>query len=139
MNISKMSHRVLIITILTVLSWSVSKAQTDSIGQIDKVHLKDGTVLEGKVKIIKTDLVEFIERETNLVYEFRKSEIKVILLSSGKSISFSDETNKTNEQPQQTSQPYVVEKEDGAPVGLIILASVGAVLLVLLLIGAAAQ
>ena len=130
-------HRIFIFILMTLIGWSISQAQTDTTAQLDKVHLRNGSILEGKVKVIKTDIVEFTEWETNLVYELKKTEIMVILLSSGKSISFSEELNE--KQNQQVPQPYVVEKDDGAPVGLIILASVGAVLLVLLLIGAAAQ
>lgn len=130
--------QIVIFFLLTLMSYSILQAQTDTTTtQLDRVHLRNGSILEGKVKVIKTDIVEFTEWETNLVYELKKSEIKVIVLSSGKSISFSDEPNEKQNEP--VSQPYVVEKDDGAPVGLIILASVGAVLLVLLLIGAAAQ
>ncbi len=130
--------RTAIFFLIMFISSSILQAQTDTTTtQLDRVHLRNGSILEGKVKVIKTDIVEFTEGETNLVYELKKSEIKVIVLSSGKSISFSDEPYEKQNEP--VTQPYVVEKDDGAPVGLIILASVGAVLLVLLLIGAAAQ
>jgi len=115
-------------------------AQTDTTAKVDKVFLRDGTSHEGKVKMVRTDIVEFVENETDLNYEFKKSDIKIILLSNGKTLSFPDSQERSSEpKERQQAPPVYVEKDDGAPVGLIILASVGAVLLVLLLIGAAAQ
>ena len=55
--------------------------------------MRDGSVLSGKVIVIKSDVVTFTENATSLSYELRKSEIASILLSSGKSLSFSDETS----------------------------------------------
>ena len=71
-------------------------------------------------------------------YEFQKSEIKVILLSGGKSISFEDVYEKSSE-TKTKKDTVVVEKDSGTSPALIILGAVGAVLIVLLLIGAAAQ
>jgi hypothetical protein len=107
---------------------------------VDKIHLRDGSVLEGKVKTIKPDIVEFVERETNIPYEIRKSEIKVIVLSTGKTISFADEIAPKKEQPpQQNQQPIIIEKDSGSNAGLVIAATVGVVLVLLLVIGAASQ
>ncbi len=129
-----------VLVALILFSGSLIQAQTDTTKELDKVHLKNGTVLAGKVKVVKTDIIEFVERDTDLAYELKKSEIKVIVLGSGKSITFTDEpVSNPNQPPAQTQQPVIIEKESGAPVGLIVLASVGAVLGILLLIGAAAQ
>ena len=61
----------------------------------------------------------------------------ILSVSSAANDSYSQMpvSNRTNEQSQQ---PTVIEK-DSAPAGLIVLASVGAVLLVLILIGVAAR
>jgi len=123
---------------MILICLSVAQAQPDTTAQVDKIHLRNGSVLEGKVKVVKTDLVEFVEKQSNLLYEFKKSEIQVIVLSSGQTISFADQPAPAIPQPQPV-QPTVVEKDHGAPVGLVILASVGAVLVILLLIGAAAS
>ena len=112
-------------------------AQTDS---LDKMELKDGTLLMGKVEKIKTDVVEFKENETGLIYENNKADIRYIQLSSGKVLTFEDYQNPDNNTTQNTQQPpVVIEKDDGPSTGLIILATVGVVLIVLLIIGAAAQ
>jgi len=129
-----------VLVTMILICASVSQAQTDTTAQVDRIHLRNGSVLEGKVTVIKTDVVEFIERETNLTYEFKKTDISVIVLSSGKSITFADESAPKNEQPQQqNAQPTIIEKDSGAPVGLVILATVGAVLIILILVGAAAS
>jgi hypothetical protein len=114
-----------------------SYAQTDS---LDKMELKDGNIIIGKVEKIKTDVVEFKESETGLIYESNKADIRYIQLSSGKVLTFEDYQNPDNSTPQTTQQPpVVIEKDDGPSTGLIILATVGVVLIVLLIIGAAAQ
>jgi hypothetical protein len=106
----------------------------------DKIELKNGKIYLGKVDKIKTDFVEFKESETGLIYEYSKNDIRYIQLSNGKVLTF-DDYSKTEEksQPQNTKEAPVVIQESGPNVGLIILASVGAVLLVLILIGAAAR
>ena len=107
----------------------------------DKIELKNGKVYIGKVEKVKSDIVEFKDNETGLLYELAKSDIRYIQLTSGKILTFEDELKEEKKQDTTNSwqQPQTVEKDDGAPVGLIILATVGVVLLVLLLIGAAAQ
>lgn len=121
-----------------ILSFAViCYAQTED---LDKMELKDGKVIMGKVEVIKTDVVDFRESETNLLYETSKKDISYILLSTGKVLTFdvSNETPQNETQPTQ-QQPVIVEKDDGPSTGLIILATVGVVLIVLLIIGAAAQ
>lgn len=103
------------------------------------MELRNGQIYLGKVEKIKTDVVEFKEKETGLIYESLKTTIRYIQLATGKILTFDEELKSTKETGTTQPQPVVVEKDSGAPVGLIILASVGAVLLVLLLIGAAAQ
>jgi len=127
---------ILIFLLSNLINENYLYCQTDSsVIKNDKVHMKNGQILEGKVKVIKKDEVEFTEYSTNLSYELQKSDIKVILLSNGKSISFSE--NKTDSPVKKDT--VVVEKDGGTSPALIILGAVGAVLIVLLLIGAAAQ
>ena len=71
--------------------------------------------------------MEFTEYSTNLSYELQKSDIKVILLSNGKSISFSE--NKTDSPVKKDT--VVVEKDGGISPAIIILGAVRAVLIVL--------
>jgi len=104
----------------------------------DRVHMKNGKVYVGEVKTVKERTIEFFDFDTQLNYEFPQSDIEVILLSNGKTLTFTS-TQLPSQPAQQPQQPVVIKEEGGASVGLIILASVGAVLLVLLLIGAAAQ
>ncbi|GJQ44134.1 MAG: hypothetical protein D8M26_13555 [Ignavibacteriae bacterium] len=109
---------------------------------LDKMELRNGQVIMGKVEKIKTDMVDFKEAETDLVYETMKRDIRLIQLANGKILTFEEyQTTGQNETqtPQQTQQPIIIEKDDGPSTGLIILAAIGGVLLVLLLIGAAAQ
>ena len=128
-----------VITFLLVCVSSLN-AQTDTTVRVDKVHLRNGSILEGKVKVVKTDIVEFVENETDLTYELRKSEIRVIILGSGKSISFADEPDpKTSPAPSQPLQPVIIEKEGGSNTGLVILATIGALLMFLLILGAASS
>lgn len=128
-----------VLLVMVLICASISRAQpTDTMVGTDKVYLRDGSILEGSVKVIKTEIVEFVELETNLTYELEKTEIKLILLASGKSITFPDGPTPM-EAAQQAAQPQVIEKDGGAPVGLVILASVGVMFVLLLLIGAAAS
>ncbi|MBK7377920.1 MAG: hypothetical protein IPJ03_02770 [Ignavibacteriales bacterium] len=108
---------------------------------LDKMELRDGKVFMGKVEKIKTEIVEFRESETDLVYETEKKDIRYIQLVGGKILTFEEEYNVSQQNESQIPQSdrMIVEKDDGAPVGLIILATVGVVLLTLIIIGAAAQ
>ncbi len=117
---------------------TVSSSSLDSVDVTDKVHLKKGNMLVGKVTLIKVDVVEFVEQETNLKYELSKAEIKVIILSSGKTLSFADEAVPA-QQSASSPTPIVIEKESGPSAALVILAAIGGTLILLLLIGAAAQ
>jgi len=108
---------------------------------LDKMELRNGQVILGKVEKIKTDMVDFKETETDLIYETMKKDIRLIQLANGKILTFEEYQTGQNETqtPQQTQQPIIIEKDSGPSTGLIILAAIGGVLLVLLLIGAAAQ
>jgi len=126
-----------LIPLFVLLLAVLCNAQTED---LDKMELRNGQVIMGKVEKIKTDMVDFKESETGLIYETAKKDIRYIQLASGKVLTFEDYQSEQQNKTQTTQPtPVVIEKDDGAPVGLIILASVGAVLLVLLLIGAAAQ
>jgi len=129
-----------LITLFVLFIAVICYAQTED---LDKMELRNGQVIMGKVEKIKSDMVDFKESETDLVYETLKKDIRLIQLANGKILTFEDEYKaaQQNQQPppQQTQQPVIIEKDDGPSTGLIILASVGAVLLVLLIIGAAAQ
>lgn len=120
--------------LLTVICYSQNE-------NLDKMELRNGKVFMGKVEKIKTEIVEFRESETDLVYETEKKDIRYIQLVNGKILTFEEEYNVSQQNESQTPQSdhMIVEKDDGAPVGLIILATVGVVLLTLILIGAAAQ
>ena len=88
-------------------------AQTDPV-ETDKIYLLDGKVLEGKVNLIKNDVVQFTDKETEIQYEINKTDIKVIVLASGKPIML-DEV-KVEETPPvppvaTTVAPVVVETE----------------------------
>ena len=103
---------------------------------IDKLELKDGSIIYGKVIKIKTLIVEFKESDTDLLYEYNKNEISYIQLSTGKILTFKDvNTIDTSNMPQQ---PIAVEDE-GTGLGVIILAVIGGVLGFLLLLGAIAN
>lgn len=124
-------------TLLLVLLFAVMSYAQDKV--FDKMELKSEKVYLGKVEKIKTDIVEFRESETDLIYEIAKKNIRYIQLANGKILTFEDELKAEQKTDSQNTwdRPMQVE-EAGAPVGLIILATVGVVLLVLLLIGAAA-
>jgi hypothetical protein len=118
----------------------ISYAQTEN---LDKMELRNGQVIVGKVEKIKTETVEFKESETGLIYESAKKDIRYIQLANGKILTFDEEYKAAQQNetqpPQQTQQPVVVEQDSGPSTGLIILATVGVVLIVLLIIGAAAS
>lgn len=110
-------------------------AQVDS---LDEVRLVDGTILLGRIKAIGDEGVQFQQAGTNLLHQIRKPEITVILLASGKSITFTDEI-KPPVRDGPPADSVTATKEEPAPVGMIILASIGAILLVLLFLRAAAR
>jgi hypothetical protein len=111
---------------------------------VDKIYLKNDAMFTGKVKMIRSDAVEFIDSDTKLSFEFKKSEIKVIILSSGKVLTFADNAEQPKEAavapaPSQPAQYYPPPQDSGPGAGVIILAAVGAVLVLLLIIGALAS
>lgn len=77
-------------------------SQQDSTTKIDKIYLEDGTTLKGKVVTIKKDVVDFIDSETNLSYEFAKSEIKFIQLHNGKTLTFKDKPETSEPKSKNT-------------------------------------
>ena len=105
---------------------------------LDKMELRDGTIYLGKVEKVKTDAVEFKEKETGLIYESLKTTIRYIQLATGKILTFDAEVQSTTETGPTQTQP-VVEQDSGSSTGLIILAAVGGTLALLLLIGAIAS
>ena len=110
---------------------------------VDKMELRNGQVLIGKVQIIKTDVVDFKEKDTGLSYETAKKEIRYIQLANGKILTFEEDykPEKQDDKSIVQQQPQVSKDDSGGgtPAGLIILATVGVVLVILLIIGAAAQ
>ena len=133
--------RYLIMIMFIVSTFSLlTVAQQQTTEKYDKLELTNGTIYLGTVEKVRTDIIEFREQETNLLYEFEKSQIRYIALSNGKILTFEDYVKSSNkDKTESPSPPVVIEKDSGAPVGLIILATVGVVLLVLLIIGAASQ
>jgi len=124
-----------LIPFIVIIFTLINYAQNE---ELDKMETDNGQVYFGNVVKIKSDLVEFKDNETGLIYEYEKGEIRYILLANGEVLTFEEEFKQTQEE-SVIPPPVVIEKDSGDSVGLIILASVGAVLLVLLLIGAAAQ
>lgn len=126
---------VFLLFILTTLSYS----QIDSTAS-DKVYLNDGSSMTGKVITVKKDAVSFLDNTTKLSYELEKSDIKLIVLSTGQTLSFKGNTTKTNEsKTQEEPKSKTNGKDDGPDTALIILASIGGVLALLLIIGAIAS
>ena len=113
----------------------------------DKIYLKNEAMFTGKVKMIRSDAVEFYDSDTQLAYEFKKSEIRVIILSTGKVLTFGDNAEQPKQaeapaatpSPSQPAQYYPPQQESGTGAGVIILAAVGAVLVLLLVVGALAS
>ena len=71
--------------------------------RLDKIELKDGKIFLGKVEKIKIDAVEFREKETNLLYEFEKSQIRYIALSNGKILTFENKSTPQTTFDSQTT------------------------------------
>jgi len=88
-------------------------AQTEPIAT-DKIYLFDGKILEGKVNLIKNEVVQFTDKETEIQYEINKTDIKVIVLASGKPIVFDEPIN----EPKTELMPAPVPIET-APVGTV--------------------
>ena len=124
--------------ILFLISTSLCLAQTE---KLDKLELRDGTVHLGNVVKIKTHIVEFKNSGNGLLYEFEKKDIRYIKLANDEILTFEDaiETTQKEAKTETQKEPIIIEKESGSNVGLIILATIGAVLALLLIIGAAAQ
>ncbi len=90
---------------------SFTQAQSFDTTQSDKVYMLDGSTMEGYVKTIKSDVVVFTEKSTQVDYELNKSDIKVIVLASGKSIVFN---NVPNTKPVEQTRSAVVQQPSSA-------------------------
>ncbi len=127
--------------VLLVVTFLISAYAQDE--PADKMELRNGQVLIGKVEVIKTDVVNFKEKDSELTYETAKKDIRYIKLTNGKILTFEDYYQQDKKDVEGTSPKQVQEVDNdsggGADVGLIILATVGVVLGLLLIIGAAAQ
>ena len=100
-----------LITLFILLFTVICYAQTED---LDKMELRNGQVLIGKVEKIKIAFVEFRENETKLIYETAKKDIRYIQLSSGKILTFEDYYQPEQKDEQQPpKQPVVVKKENG--------------------------
>jgi hypothetical protein len=100
-------------TIMFVFIFSmISFTQTEPV-QSDKIYMVDGKTLEGKVNLIKDDVVQFTDKETGIDYEINKSDIKVIVLASGKPIVFDEPVS---EPKVETIVAPVVAPVETAPV-----------------------
>jgi len=102
-----------------ILIFSMSlPAQTEPV-TTDKIYMTDGSIIEGKVNLIKNDVVQFTDKETEIQYEINKTDIKVIVLASGKPIVFNEPLKveetppviMSPETPKETTETYVIEEE----------------------------
>lgn len=127
-----------LLILFVLISASLSLAQTE---KLDKLELRDGTVHLGNVVKIKTLIVEFKNTGNGLLYEYEKKDIRYIQLANDEILTFEDalETAQEEGETKTYPEPIVIEKESGPSVALIILATIGAILGLLLIIGAAAQ
>ena len=94
---------------------AIAFSQTNN---LDKIELKNGKILLGKVEIVKVDVVEFIEKETGIKYEFEKSQISYIALANGKILTFENKSatqttsNSQNSFNETTTYHLKVEKKN---------------------------
>lgn len=86
---------IILSLILLVSITSFAQAQTDTV-KFDKVYMLDGSILDGNVKMIMSEFVVFVEKETQLNYEINKNDIKVIALANGKFVVFNNNNNNNN-------------------------------------------
>lgn len=84
------------IFLLLLLLTSNAICQNDT---LDTIILQGEKIIKGKVIIIRTDVVEFVDESTSIIYEYDKSKINSIILSSGQIIEFNKSTtlDKKNE------------------------------------------
>jgi hypothetical protein len=122
---------------LFLFLFSNAYSQSDTASH-DKIYMNDGSQMTGKVVTVKTDLIVFLDNETDLTYEIQKARIRLIILSNGKSLTFKEESTEKKEK-SSVDQSKTDDKEGGTSTGVIILASIGGVLGLLLLIGAIAS
>lgn len=66
---------------------SIKKDET-----FDKIFFRTGEVVEGKIRLVRDDAVEFTDKETGLGFLYKKATIDYILTASGKKLSFDSDT-----------------------------------------------
>ncbi len=128
----------LLLILFILISTSFCLAQTE---KLDKLELRDGTVHLGNVVKITTQIVEFKDSGNGLLYEYEKKDIRYIQLGNDEILTFEDAIETAQEKGKTETQPetIIIERESGTSVGIIILATLGALLGLLLIIGAIAQ
>ena len=85
-------------------------AQTEPVAT-DKIYMVDGSILEGKVNLIKNDVVQFTDKETEIQYEIDKTDIKVIVPASGKPIVFNEPPKVEETLPPVIVAPVAVQSD----------------------------
>jgi len=88
-----------------VLLTTTSFCQTDT---LDTIVLANGKTIKGKVLSIKQNAVEFVESSTSIIYEYEKTKINLVILSSGKIINFNKQTTSLAKQ----NEALVEEQKD---------------------------
>jgi hypothetical protein len=87
--------------LIVVLYSAVSFCQVDS---LDTIFLVNGKQIKGKVIMIKSNLVEFVEPSTSIIYEYDKAKIDSVILSSGKVIDFTIPRSLTTKQVEELEE-----------------------------------
>lgn len=114
-----MTRLILILILISALCLAQSE-------KLDKIELGSGKIMLGKVEKIKINSVEFTENKSNVLYEFKKSEIRYIDLANGEILTFEDfNDTKGVEQAVSQIQPDVEEQDRDLFEGSIVIISVG--------------
>lgn len=112
-----MKNLFLVLALILTVSITFTQAQTDTV-KVDKVYMLDGTIYDGKVKTIKSDMIVFVEKETELEYELLKNDIKVVVLANGKPVVFTNTSIKETPVVKETPVSSVVPEPTPPPVTL---------------------
>lgn len=75
----------------------------------DKIIFLNGRITEGKISIIKPDIVAIEDSETGISFEYLKSEIDKIITSSGKILTFVQSSN--NSSNNTSNQIYPLSQD----------------------------
>jgi len=111
-----------LISILILIS-ALCLAQTE---RMDKIELGSGKIMLGKVEKIKSNSVEFMENHSNVLYEFKKSEIRYIDLANGEFLTFKEfNDTKGVDQAAPSSKTVEVAQDGDLSDSSIVLISVG--------------